>query len=159
MICLKQSYHLGQAFSTRAYAEKSLPAGYIAKETRGGGWVGVKKAIPVTFKPFLELNQDSINSFLSDAERMDLEPDEPKEIMPDYSGLDIICPGCARSYHDTTASYDLDKYANSAMLQLKDKYRGYGWEEIIPDHDSGYGILVCPDCGAALAPSGKLRIA
>lgn len=71
---------------------------------------------------------------------------------------DVICPGCGQSYHETTDVYDPDKYANAAMLRLKQRYREWGWEEMIADPHSGYGCLVCPDCGGALAPSGKLRI-
>jgi len=71
---------------------------------------------------------------------------------------DVICPGCGGMHYETTDAYDPDKAANSAMISLKQKYRDWGWEGIYPDPDSGYGILVCPDCGTALAPSGKLRI-
>lgn len=71
---------------------------------------------------------------------------------------DVICPGCGQSYHDTTPAYDPDRNANAAMLRLKEKYREWGWDEIIPDRHSSYGCIVCPDCGAALAPSGRLSI-
>jgi len=72
--------------------------------------------------------------------------------------VDVICPGCGQSYHNITVMYDPGKSANSAMIRLKDKYRSWGWEEVYPDQYSGYGCLVCPDCGAPLAPDGKLRI-
>ena len=77
---------------------------------------------------------------------------EPKRI------LEVICPGCGQSYHEITDKYNPDKEANLSMLRLKKKYRDWGWEEMPPDENSGYGCLVCPDCGTALAPNGKLRI-
>lgn len=70
----------------------------------------------------------------------------------------VICPQCGQSFHSTTDKYDPDRFANPAMIQLKEPYRSWGWEELPKDPSAGYGILVCPDCGGALAPSGKLRV-
>ena len=71
---------------------------------------------------------------------------------------DIICPGCGQSYHQTTDAYNPDTDANPAMIQLKEPWAGYGWDDLGKDPSAGYGCLVCPDCGTALAPSGKLRV-
>ena len=147
----------GKPFTSQAYAEKALPEGYVAVE-REGGWVGVRKVVPVAEKPLVERNQIIIAEVLSDAERADLEPDEPKEPVPDYAGQDILCPECGLSHHTTTNEYDPEGYANPAMIDLKPKYREWGWEELPKDSSMGYGCLVCPECGAALAPSGKLRV-
>ncbi|WP_289020396.1 hypothetical protein [Desulfobacter postgatei] len=154
----------GKPFATKTYAEKFLPDGYVAVE-RDGGWVGVGQPVvdfkdeePTWYLSHFSCNQCTINETLSDAELTDLEPDEPKEPEPDYSGKDVICPGCGLSHHQTTEDYNPDKNANLSMLRLKKKYRAWGWEEMPRDPHSGYGCLVCPECGAALAPSGKLRV-
>ena len=71
---------------------------------------------------------------------------------------EVVCPGCGGSFHDVTNVYDPEKFANPAMINLKSKYRGWGWDELPQDSSMGYGCLVCPECGTALAPSGKLRV-
>lgn len=71
---------------------------------------------------------------------------------------DVICPQCGQSFHHTTEAYDPDKVAAPDMLKLKQPYAGWGWEPPPPDASAGYGCLVCPECGGALAPSGKLRV-
>ena len=77
---------------------------------------------------------------------------------PRGRGHDVICPGCRESYHETTASYYPEKDANAGMLELKDIYKSYGWDEPVRDPTAGYGILICPDCEAPLAPSGRLEV-
>jgi hypothetical protein len=72
--------------------------------------------------------------------------------------MDVICPGCGQSYHGTTSSYSPDKDANPAMIQLKEPWLGWGWDDLGKDPSAGYGCLVCPDCGSALAPSGTLTV-
>ncbi len=72
--------------------------------------------------------------------------------------MDVICPGCGQSYHSTTSSYSPDKDASPAMIQLKEPWLGWGWDDLGKDPSAGYGCLVCPDCGTALAPSGTLRV-
>jgi hypothetical protein len=72
--------------------------------------------------------------------------------------FNIICPGCGQSYHKTTNAYDPEVDANPAMIQLKEPWLGYGWDDLGKEPSMGYGCLVCPDCGTALAPSGKLRV-
>ena len=70
----------------------------------------------------------------------------------------VVCPGCAESYHLTTAKYRPNIDANAGMLRLKDEYKSYGWDEPPPDPTAGYGFLECPGCGAMLAPSGRLLV-
>ena len=74
-----------------------------------------------------------------------------------WEELNIVCPGCAQVFFSATDKYDPERNANPAMIQLNQPYKGYGWDELPKDPTMGYGCLVCPDCGAALAPSGKLR--
>lgn len=85
-------------------------------------------------------------------------PDEPKESLSDNSGKDIVCPGCFQSFHTTTAKYTPDTNSNPAMLDLKPQYKSWGWDELVKDSSMGFGCLVCPGCGASLAPGGKLKV-
>jgi hypothetical protein len=71
---------------------------------------------------------------------------------------DVVCPGCGQSHHETTDSYDLETNANPSMLTLKEPWKSWGWDDLGKDPSAGYGCLVCPDCGTALAPSGTLTI-
>lgn len=72
--------------------------------------------------------------------------------------MDVVCPACGRSFHETTKNFDPDKNANPRMLDLKEPYLSRGWDPPPPDPSAGYGSLECPGCGALLAPSGKLTI-
>jgi len=78
--------------------------------------------------------------------------------MPKGKGHDVICPGCAESYHETTETYNPNRDANAGMLKLKDEYISYGWDQPPPDPTAGYGFLECPNCNAPLAPSGRLEV-
>jgi len=71
---------------------------------------------------------------------------------------EVQCPGCGICYFNLTSKYNSQIDANPAMLDLKQKYKDYGWSQLGKDPSQGYGCLECPDCGAALAPSGKLRV-
>ena len=82
----------------------------------------------------------------------------PKKSKPKFIPQDVICPGCGQSYHETTTAYRPDRFANPSMLKLKEPWKGWGWEDLGSDPSMGYGCLVCPDCGTALAPSGTLRV-
>ena len=74
------------------------------------------------------------------------------------NGSNVLCPGCGQVYFRTTSEYTSEKNANPAMIQLKEPWKGWGWDELPHDATMGYGCLVCPDCGSALAPSGKLSV-
>jgi len=81
--------------------------------------------------------------------------------MPKGAGHDVVCPGCAESYHVTTSKYKSNKDANAGMLKLKEQYtaaEGNQWDDVPPDPTAGYGLLECPGCGAMLAPSGRLIV-
>ena len=78
--------------------------------------------------------------------------------MPKGKGHDVICPGCRESYHETTKTYKPNRDANAGMLELKAIYKSYGWDEPVRDPTAGYGIRICPDCEAPLAPSGRLEV-
>jgi hypothetical protein len=74
------------------------------------------------------------------------------------SKLKVVCPNCGESYHETTNAYRKTKIAHPGMLRLVEPYLSWGWETPPPDPSAGYGALTCPGCGAALAPSGKLKV-
>jgi len=88
------------------------------------------------------------------AESKDLEVDIK---LPSFK-MDVMCPSCGQSFYTTTELFDPDKDANPAMINLKQKYKDWGWEQIPQDKSMGYGCIVCPECGGAMAPSGKLRV-
>lgn len=84
-------------------------------------------------------------------------------------GLDVICPGCRKSFHTTTEAFTANKNANGAMVRLKDPWRKWGWCSF-GDTDNGmppkmaerpdiyWSMMDCPGCGAPMAPSGKLLV-
>jgi len=71
---------------------------------------------------------------------------------------DVICPGCGGIYHETTEKFNPDTDVNPSMLKLKKKYRDWGWQDVPPDATCGFGCIECPECGAMMAPDGKLRV-
>jgi len=71
---------------------------------------------------------------------------------------EVQCPGCGQFYFNLTKEYDSQINANPAMIDLKQKYKDYGWAQLGKDPSQGYGCMECPDCGTALAPSGTLRV-
>jgi len=85
------------------------------------------------------------------------------------TGLDVICPGCRKSFHVTTGAYSPHRPANGSMVRLKNPWRKWGWcsfgdagnglpPEIAERPDTYYSMMDCPGCGAPLAPNGKLTI-
>jgi len=123
----------GEPFKLERHAQAAIKdkPGYVVVEDGLGGFIGVQ-----------EVGDTSLPGPNTG------EPSNPQ---------DIICPGCGQSYHKTTELFDPDKDANPAMLQLKEPWLGWGWEAPPSDPTMGYGCLVCPDCGAALAPNGRLK--
>lgn len=118
--------------------------GYIVVN-KDGGFVGVEK----------KLFDNAITEEVT-------IPNKSRKIhlveVEDHSGLDVQCPSCGQSYHSTTEHYNPDIDANPSMLELKEPYKSWGWTQFGNDPGMGYGCLECPDCGAALSPSGTLRI-
>lgn len=83
--------------------------------------------------------------------------------------LDVICPGCRKSYHTTTGQFNPYKPVNGAMVRLKDPWRKWGWcsfgdagnglpPDIAERPDTYWSMMECPGCGAPLAPSGNLTV-
>lgn len=83
--------------------------------------------------------------------------------------LDVICPGCRKSYHTTTEAFNPYRPANGAMVRLKDPWRKWGWcsfgdagnglpPNIAERPDTYWSMMECPGCGAPLAPSGHLTV-
>ena len=121
----------GEPFKLLRHAQKAVEdkPGYIIVDDGFGGFIGV-------------FDQKEMEDFSTVA----------------LQAKDIICPGCGLSYHKTTDAYDPDIDANPAMIQLKEPWLGYGWDDLGKEPSMGYGCLVCPNCDTALAPSGKLRV-
>lgn len=71
---------------------------------------------------------------------------------------EVICPSCGGAYFALTENYNPDINANPAMIDMKPQYKEWGWPDLPKDASLGYGILECPECGAALAPNGKLKV-
>lgn len=73
--------------------------------------------------------------------------------------MDIICPSCGGTYHETTEEFDLTKVANGEMFRLKRKYgpKGYNWESFPADPATMFGDLMCPWCeGCYVGGDGKV---
>jgi hypothetical protein len=84
-------------------------------------------------------------------------------------GLDVVCPGCRKSFHTTTQAFNPYKTANGAMLHLKDPWRKWGWcsfgdasnglpPALAERPDTYWSMMDCPGCGTPLAPSGRLTV-
>ena len=71
----------------------------------------------------------------------------------------VKCPECGGIYHRTTPHFRADIDAAPDMLELIEPYKSWGWTGPPPDRTAGYGRIECPECGAAIAPSGKLMVA
>jgi hypothetical protein len=85
------------------------------------------------------------------------------------TGLDIICPGCRKSYHTTTAAFNPYQSPRGDMVHLKDPWRKWGWcsfgdalngipVEIAERKNTYWSMMECPGCGTPLAPSGTLTV-
>jgi len=123
----------GEPFKLERHAQAAVEAcpGFIVVEDGFGGFIGIKEAQDTSFP-------------------------EPNTGEP-FNPQDITCPGCGQCFHETTSSFDSDKDANPAMLRLKEPWLGWGWDAPPLDPTMGYGCLVCPDCGSALAPNGRFK--
>jgi hypothetical protein len=70
----------------------------------------------------------------------------------------VVCPSCKGLFFAVTRQYRKHKAAHPGMIQMLRRYRDFGWEEPPKDITAGFGCLECPQCGAALAPSGRLTV-
>ncbi len=127
--------------------------GYIV-EKRDDGFVGVKETESFPIK----IGKNDVGVIEDYQLGIIKIKKEKMPIISDLSDLNIMCPSCGQSFYTTTELFDPDKDANPAMIELKQKYKDWGWEQIPQDKSMGYGCIVCPECGGAMAPSGKLRV-
>lgn len=97
-----------------------------------------------------------------------IEPDEVIEPVAPVTQPDgattkelklVKCPECGGIYHRTTPHFRADIDAAPDMLELIEPYKSWGWTGPPPDRTAGYGRIECPECGACIAPSGKLTLA
>lgn len=80
--------------------------------------------------------------------------------------MDVICPGCKRSYHETTSTYDGTVVARGDMVRLKDPWRKWGWSTfgdglepaIAETRRTLWSSMSCPMCNAPLAPGKRLTV-
>ena len=70
----------------------------------------------------------------------------------------VQCPNCGLIQFETTEQYRADQSAHPGMISMLEPYLTWGWVQPPADESAGYGVLECGECGAALAPNGKLRI-
>jgi hypothetical protein len=139
----------GEPFKQRWRAEdaiKGMP-GYQVVEHEGG-FAGIGKEDETSSHPI------AIAAYQNGVIALKKKDRKAKVVV----AADVICPGCGQSYHETTPAYDPDQPANPAMLDLKEPWKGWGWDDLGKEPSMGYGCLVCPDCGSALAPSGNLKL-
>ena len=72
---------------------------------------------------------------------------------------DVKCPTCYQdSGYQTSQSYNPKPMANPGMVELKEPYKTWGWFDCSVDPTAGYGCMECHECGAQLAPGGKLKV-
>jgi hypothetical protein len=91
------------------------------------------------------------------------------EVKKGAKGLKVYCPGCKKSFHETTEHFDPGKPARGHMVRLSDPYRKWGWCSF-GDQENGlspdvaerkgtyYSEMDCPGCGAQMAPHRFLYI-
>ena len=72
---------------------------------------------------------------------------------------DVKCPSCGDIYYETSEAYNPDQMTTGAMLRFKKMFgpEGYNWSLPFAGYDMAEAI-VCPECGAALAPNGYIKI-
>jgi len=74
------------------------------------------------------------------------------------ANLPVACPNCGHIHLETTGQYTPNQPAHPGMVRLVEPYAGYGWTAPPPDITAGFGCLECCNCGAAMAPNGKLKV-
>lgn len=74
--------------------------------------------------------------------------------------MDVKCPGCKRVAYETTDQYDPDTVAHGYMLQLKQPWRGFGWDTYGAGGKGrlAHGEMECAFCGAILPINGKIVV-
>lgn len=72
--------------------------------------------------------------------------------------LDVLCPTCGLSFHETTDKYNPNCATNGSMLKLKDKYIDFGWSDFGHDVTVIFDQLTCANCGSPMADfAGKVK--
>jgi hypothetical protein len=69
----------------------------------------------------------------------------------------VRCRECGGIHFSCTKDYRAKDTAHAGMIKMLPKYVEYGWEQP-QDPTAGYGVLECPECGAALAPNGFFKV-
>ena len=70
----------------------------------------------------------------------------------------VECPMCGLRQYECTGRYDPDKPAHPGMIRMRDPWDKWGWEHPPKDDSAGFGCLECGECGAPLAPNGRLVV-
>ena len=73
-------------------------------------------------------------------------------------GRSVYCPNCGLVQYETTEQYRADIAAHPGMIKMLEPYLSWGWTQPPQDDSAGYGVLECGECGAPLAPNGKLKV-
>lgn len=74
--------------------------------------------------------------------------------MGNLEGLKVQCPSCKKTNFVTTAQYNPDIRPNGSMI----KWTGLYQIDFLQTVTTLCSELICPDCQAALAPSGRLTV-
>lgn len=67
----------------------------------------------------------------------------------------IECPNCKGVHFKPTKAYKARAEAVPAMIEMIEPYLGWGWGNGVME---GQADMLCPECGAVLAPNGKLTV-
>lgn len=65
-------------------------------------------------------------------------------------GFLVVCPGCKKSYHETTEKYTDETISTGDMFRLTERYgaKGWNWSTFPNSKAMTRGDLECPSCGA-----------
>ena len=69
-------------------------------------------------------------------------------------GLKIQCPSCKKTNFVTTAQFNPDIRPNGSMIRWTGLYQ----IDFLESVTTLCSELICPDCSASLAPSGRLTV-
>lgn len=66
------------------------------------------------------------------------------------TGYRVVCPGCKKSFHETTDKYTDATISTGDMFVLLEKYgaKGSHWSAFPNNKSMTRGDLECPSCGA-----------
>ena len=80
--------------------------------------------------------------------------------MPEFIPMEVVCPGCGQSYHNTTPLFDPKKFPHGAMFVLKPSFGpdGFNWSSFAQDEDVMDAELFCPGCGINYLSEGRIIV-